>query len=84
MLIGDAAPVTFELRAGGVALIPSSSVTPVAPGDWEVISRTYNAADIVAYVGQPMTIVVGGTYRITGPLRQYIAFLLLNSRVNLC
>ena len=59
MLIGNADPVTFELRAGGVALTPSSSVTPVAPGDWEVISRTYNAADIVAYVGQPMTIVVG-------------------------
>jgi len=59
MLIGNAAPVTFELQAGGVALIPSSSVTPEAPGDWEVISRTYEAADIAAFVGQPMTIVVG-------------------------
>jgi len=59
MLVGNAAPATFELRAGGVALIPSSSVTPVEPGDWEVISRTYSAGDLAAYVGQPMTIVVG-------------------------
>jgi len=59
MLIGNAAPVTFELQAGGVALVPSSSVTPEAPGDWEVISRTYEAADIAAFVGEPMTIVVG-------------------------
>jgi len=59
MLVGDAAPVTFELRAGGVVLTPSSSVTPVAPGDWEVLSRTYDAGDLAAYVGQPMTIVVG-------------------------
>jgi len=59
MLIGNPDPVTFELRAGGVALIPSSSVTPVTPSDWEVISRTYQAGDLAAYVGQPMTIVVG-------------------------
>jgi hypothetical protein len=59
MVIGDAAPVTFELRAGGVAIPPSSSVTPAAPSDWEVISRTYQAGDLVAYVGQPLTIVVG-------------------------
>ena len=59
MLIGDAAPVTFELRAGGVALPPSSSVTPVAPANWALISRTYSAGDLAAYVGQPMTIVVG-------------------------
>jgi len=59
MVVGDAAPLTFELRAGGVAMTPSSSVTPVAPGDWEVISRTYDAGDLADYVGQPMTIVVG-------------------------
>jgi len=61
MMIGDPAPVTFELRAGGVAITPSSSVTPVAPTTWQVISRTYDAAAIAPYVGQPMTIRVGTT-----------------------
>ena len=59
MLTGDPAPVTFELRAGGVVLTPSSSVTPEAPAGWEVISRTYKAGDLVAYIGEPMTILIG-------------------------
>jgi len=61
MMIGDPAPLTFELRAGGVAITPSSSVTPVKPTTWQVISRTYDAAAIAPYVGQPLTIRLGTT-----------------------
>jgi len=60
MVNGPAAPLLLELHAGGVALTPSSSVTPVSPTvGWQVISRTYDAGDLAAYVGQPMTIVIG-------------------------
>lgn len=59
MLLGNAGPVTLELQADGVTIPPSSAVTPVAPGNWQVISRSYNMADLAPYVGQPMTIVVG-------------------------
>jgi hypothetical protein len=60
MVNGPAAPLLLELHAGGVALTPSSSVTPVSPtGGWKVISRTYDADDLAAHVGEPMTIVIG-------------------------
>lgn len=53
-------PVAFYLLAGEVALTPSSSVGPVPPvSTWQAISRTFNAADIAQYVGQPMKITVG-------------------------
>ncbi len=53
-------PLAFYLLAGEVTLTPSSSVGPVPPvSTWQAISRTFNAADIAQYVGQPMKIVVG-------------------------
>jgi len=64
---GSARPLTFELRAGGVAMTPSSSVDPernaggTIIGGWADISRTYNAAATGPHVGQPITIVVGTT-----------------------
>jgi len=56
-----AGPMALDLMAGGVALTPSSSVEPTggAVGDWQEISRTYDAAAVAAYIGQPMTIVIG-------------------------
>jgi hypothetical protein len=76
MYNGNAAPLTFELRAGGVTITPTTEVTPAWVDDnpatpdviethgttgWEVVSRTYNAAAIAPYVGQPITIVLGTT-----------------------
>ncbi|MEE8428118.1 MAG: LamG-like jellyroll fold domain-containing protein, partial [Gammaproteobacteria bacterium] len=60
MVEGPAGPLTLELLAGGVALPPSSSVTPASPTvGWEEISRTYDADAIAGYVGEPITIVIG-------------------------
>jgi len=61
MVSGPAGPLVLDLRAGGVALTPSSSVTPPpgTVGDWQEISRTYDAVAIADYIGQPMTIVIG-------------------------
>jgi len=58
---GGAGPLVLELLAGGVALTPTSSITPPDSGRtaWMVISRTYDAGAIAAYVGQPMTIALG-------------------------
>ncbi len=58
MINGPARPLVFELSAGGAALTPSSSVTPVAPGDWTEISRTYEATTVGDF-GQPMKILLG-------------------------
>jgi len=69
MIADDAGPLVLDLLADGVAITPSSSITPPDTGrsGWMVISRTYNAAAIAPYVGQSMTIVLGtfdetGTY----------------------
>ncbi|MFB0525684.1 MAG: hypothetical protein ACETVZ_09075, partial [Phycisphaerae bacterium] len=61
MVSGPAGPLVLDLRAGGVALTPSSSVTPPpgTVGDWQEISRTYDAVAIADYIGEPMTIVIG-------------------------
>jgi hypothetical protein len=60
MVNGSAGPLVFDLLAGGVALTPSSSVTPSLPtSGWQEISRTYDAAAVGNYLGQPMTIVLG-------------------------
>jgi hypothetical protein len=76
MYNGNTAPLTFELRAGGVTITPTTEVTPTWVDDnpatpdviethgttgWEVVSRTYNPAAIAPYVGQPITIVLGTT-----------------------
>ncbi|UCF16935.1 MAG: hypothetical protein JSW59_05640, partial [Phycisphaerales bacterium] len=44
MVNGSAGPLVLDLLAGGVALTPSSSITPTLPTDgWQEISRTYDA-----------------------------------------
>ncbi|GAF74176.1 unnamed protein product, partial [marine sediment metagenome] len=75
---GLAGPVTFELRAGGVPMTPSSSVTPIpALGTWEVISRTYDRSAIAGHIGEPITIVFGtsrpgeGEPELTGTRTQF-------------
>jgi hypothetical protein len=60
MVNGPAGPLVLDLLAGGVALTPSSSITPSSPTDgWQEISRTYDAGSVGDYVGQAMTIVIG-------------------------
>ncbi len=65
-IIGDPDCIfVLDLVTDGVALTPSSSVTPTtgtSPGeDWQVISRTYETTTVDDF-GKPVTIVVG-----TGP-----------------
>jgi hypothetical protein len=45
-------PLAFHLLANGVELIPNTSINPDTSG-------TYQAADLVGYIGQQMSIVVG-------------------------
>jgi hypothetical protein len=54
-------PLALELRAGGVAITPNSSVDPTGSnvGDWQDISRTYEPNSLVEHIGKPMTIVIG-------------------------
>jgi len=53
MVEGSGGPLVLELWAGGVALTPSSSVTPSLPTDgWQEISRTYDAS-AVATMSRP-------------------------------
>lgn len=56
-------PLAFHLLADGAELTPTSSVDPSVPnnGEFQTISRTYEAADLAGFVGQEMTIVVGVT-----------------------
>jgi hypothetical protein len=64
---GPAGPLVLDLLADGVAITPSSSVTPPDIGrtGWMEISRTYSPAAIAPYIGQSMTIVLG-VYEETG------------------
>lgn len=54
--------IVFDMLVNGVALTPDSQVD-VTPGlgDFETISRTYDAASLAGVVGQDVTIVVGVT-----------------------
>jgi hypothetical protein len=52
-------PLAFHLLANGVELIPNTSINPDTSGAFQTISRTYQAADLVGYIGQQMSIVVG-------------------------
>ena len=52
-------PLAFHLLANGVELVPSSAVNPDTSGNFQTISRTYDAAALAGFVGQQMTIVVG-------------------------
>ena len=60
MVNGSGGPLMLDLLVDGVALTPSSSVTPSLPTDgWQEISRTYDAGVVGDYVGQAMTIALG-------------------------
>ena len=52
-------PVELNLLADGVALTPSSSVSPVLSGTWQTFSRTYDAASLSAHIGKSLTIQLG-------------------------
>jgi hypothetical protein len=56
---GAATPVVLELLADGVALTPSASVDPVLNGDWQKVSRTYDAASLDGHLGESLTIRLG-------------------------
>jgi len=56
---GSATPIVLKLLANGTELTPSSSVWPTLSGTHQLFSRTYYAADLLSYVGQALTIVLG-------------------------
>ncbi|MCF7973877.1 MAG: discoidin domain-containing protein [Phycisphaerae bacterium] len=56
---GGATPVVLELLAGGVVITPSSSVDPPLTDDFQEFSRTYEAASLASFLGQPLTIRLG-------------------------
>ena len=56
---GAATPVVLDLLADGVVLTPTSSVDPVLTGEWQEVSRTYEAASLAGVLGQDLTIVLG-------------------------
>lgn len=54
--------IAFNLLANGVALTPDSQTDVTAgSGDFETISRTFEAASLTGVLGQDMTILVGVT-----------------------
>lgn len=59
MAQGNATPVVLRLLADGIPLKPSSSVDPLLSGEWQEVSRTYDAASLERYVGAALTIVLG-------------------------
>jgi hypothetical protein len=63
---GSAIPVVLELLADGVALTPSASVDPELTGEWQEVSRTYDAASLADVLGQDLTIVLGVARGATG------------------
>jgi len=56
---GPAIPVVLDLLADEVALTPSSSVDPELSGDWQEVSRTYDAASLEGHLGASLTIRLG-------------------------
>jgi hypothetical protein len=56
---GSASPVLLHLLADGAVIPPSSSVDPDRVDPWQELSRTYEAVDLGAYVGQDLSIVLG-------------------------
>ena len=61
MVGGSAGPLVLDLLADGVAITPSSSVTPAPSdlGDWKELSRTYDPNTLGDHLGKPMKIVIG-------------------------
>jgi len=53
--------IAFHMLADGVILTPDASVGNDGTGDFQTISRTYDAASLAGVVGQDVTIVVGVT-----------------------
>jgi len=56
---GGATPVVLELLAGGVVVTPSSLVDPTLTADYQEFSRTYDAASLAGFLGEPLTIRLG-------------------------
>ena len=63
---GAAIPVVLDLLANGVVLAPTSSVDPEVTGDWQEVSRTYDAASLADVLGQELTVVLGVARGSTG------------------
>jgi hypothetical protein len=53
--------IAFYMLADGVILTPDASVGNDGTGDFQTISRTYDAATLAGVVGQDVTIVIGVT-----------------------
>lgn len=53
--------IAFYMLADGVILTPNASVDNNGTGDFQTISRTYDAASLAGVVGQDVTIIIGVT-----------------------
>jgi hypothetical protein len=65
MIVGDidaedpVLPVVLDLLADGEVVTASSTVDPGAPYDWDLFSRTYDAASLAGHIGESLRIRVG-------------------------
>ncbi len=71
MTTGGVTPVVLELLADGVALTPSSSVSPPDAGGWRELSRTYDATSLSGHDGESLTILLGHGRPATGTQNRY-------------
>ena len=72
MTIGGVTPVVLELLADGVALTPSSSISPPhVDGEWREFSRTYDATSLSGHDGESLTILLGHGRPATGTQNRY-------------
>ena len=55
---GPVTPLVLDLMANGTVLTPSSTVDPGTYA-WDLVSKTYNAADLIGNVGEGLRIRVG-------------------------
>jgi len=66
MVHGTAETASLDLLADGIALAPTASVVPTPANEWQEFSRTYDASELTAFVGQPLTIQLGLARGATG------------------
>jgi len=72
MTIGGVTPVVLELLADGVALTPSSSISPPhVAGEWREFSRTYDATSLSGHAGESLTILLGHGRPAAGTQNRY-------------
>ncbi len=68
---GNAEPIVLELLAGDTILTPTDAEDPILSSEFQEFSRTYEAEDLVDYIGQPLRILLGVGRNATGNQSQF-------------